>query len=556
MEIDQPVRKTRFLDAVVNELKAVSPGLEGTVWERTGNNMLDAPEDDPSWLLQVPDLWGWSPKNGPIPDGTVLHPGIKRLLAKVTGNISQAKKFVDISGWGIPGIYFSPVGPYPDGKFLQAIADGLAQAADIAAHSGTGPLKVRVLSGVPTMMGHVSPADFRDLLKSMVGHNANLIDLSVAVMLTRSPGSQNHTKLLVVDGISVIHGGINWMSNYYIEDGGTVEHGGHGGVAPVTDLDIALRGPAAASAVKFLDVLWDWAWKNASLKVQDAEVFVATSNEKDTEISKGLYAKCEPPPEHNGLLDVISVASLGYGIAKRDPASEYHPPDAQNVDQAARTWWVPFSYKSNNETNIDIDFMTVNPDANALRVLIENAQSKIVLSQQDINGFSHFPMYHALFDVRLVDAIAAKITAEVPVPVRIVLSNPGYPDYSNISSIDQAAAALFARVRLKTKTDADAVAALKAGLHLATLRVSEEPTWPKDRKYRLHTKVICVDDIAFYVGSRNAYPDTTQDHGFIIEDAAAARQLNEAFLDKQWAYSRAAIYDWEVAFAKGRLKLE
>ena len=55
-----------------------------------------------------------------------------------------------------------------------------------------------------------------------------------------------------------------------------------------------------------------------------------------------------------------------------------------------------------------------------------------------------------------------------------------------------------------------------------------------------------VDDTAFYIGSRNVYPDTTQDHGFIIEDAEAVRQLNERFLDKQWQYSRnAAICDWE-----------
>lgn len=45
---------------------------------------------------------------------------------------------------------------------------------------------------------------------------------------------------------------------------------------------------------------------------------------------------------------------------------------------------------------------------------------------------------------------------------------------------------------------------LRHGLQLAPLRVSNEQTWPGGYKYRLHSKVVCVDDTAFYVGSRNA----------------------------------------------------
>jgi phosphatidylserine/phosphatidylglycerophosphate/cardiolipin synthase-like enzyme len=106
--------------------------------------------------------------------------------------------------------------------------------------------------------------------------------------------------------------------------------------------------------------------------------------------------------------------------------------------------------------------------------------------------------------------------------------------------------ALFSRIRLRTASDADAQRAIDRNLQLASLRVSDQSTWPAGHKYRLHTKVVSVDDKAFYIGSRNVYPDTTQDHGFIIEDAAAAHQLSATFLDKQWKYSRkAAIFDWE-----------
>ena len=232
---------------------------------------------------------------------------------------------------------------------------------------------------------------------------------------------------------------------------------------------------------------------------------------------------------------MISVGSLGYGILPRDDRSEYVPPPAERIEQAATG--------SNNETNTDRDFMTVNPDANALRALIAAAQNRIVLSQQDINGYTGRPLQHALFDVRFLDTLIERMTAGVK--VRIVISNPGPPDYSNITSLDVPYKSLYDRARLTTRFDADAHKLLRRNLQLAPFRASEEHTWQDGYKYRLHTKVVSVDDTAFYVGSRNVYPDTTQDHGFFIEDAAAAGQLNQEFLDKQWNYSKnAAICDY------------
>lgn len=255
-----------------------------------------------------------------------------------------------------------------------------------------------------------------------------------------------------------------------------------------------------------------------------------------------LYKDAEAVTE--GMLQVIAVGSLGYGIQEADPASRYLPPPAEEVEQAACKDAASGS-TSSNATNTDRDFMTVNPDANALRALLACARKKIVLSQQDITGFSRYPLYHPLFDVRLLDILAAKMVDGVK--VRIVISNPGSPDYSNIKDIrTESVKQLFDRVRLCTTTTQEANNVLRRNLQLAPLRVALAPTWPENHKYRLHTKIVCVDYRAFYVGSRNVYPDTTQDHGFIIEDAAAARQLKVRFLDKEWRYSStAAIYDYK-----------
>lgn len=54
-----------------------------------------------------------------------------------------------------------------------------------------------------------------------------------------------------------------------------------------------------------------------------------------------------------------------------------------------------------------------------------------------------------------------------------------------------------------------------------------------------------MDDAAFYIGSRNLYPSWLQEHGYIVEDRAAAQQLKKEFFDPQWNYSQTvATYDW------------
>jgi phosphatidylserine/phosphatidylglycerophosphate/cardiolipin synthase-like enzyme len=522
-----------YLDAVEAELKSVSPGMKGTLWDRTSGNMLDPAnsKNDASWILQVPGNWGRQPASD-LPEG-VEKPGIRVLLDKVRRNISEAKSTVDITGFGPPSVIGSPAGPFPDGQFLDAMCDGLKNAA-AGKSKDDSRLIVRFMTGVLGGDFTADPWAFREALIKMLGKAADAIELRVASMATRGVTSYNHTKFVIVDGASVIHGGINWMTNYYIEEGPFASRG-YGDTAPVTDLDIALRGPAAASAGRFLDMLWDWARGNAAwIRIrfprQPAWIAVEKPNPSSGWL---LYENVTPPAP--GKLDVITVGSLGYGIQQRDEKSDYKPPPAAHMEQAATLL--------NNETNTDRDFMTVNPDANAMRALISQAKANIVLSQMDINGLTTVPFRHPLFDVRFLDVLAAKMSKGVK--VRIVISNPGSPDYSNISSMDVAYKSLYDRVRLTTTYDAEAHCVLRRNLQLAPFRASTEHTWPGDYKYRLHTKLVCVDDTAFYVGSRNVYPDTTQDHGFIIESKDAAAQLDRDFLAKQWDYSRnAAICDY------------
>lgn len=98
-----------YLNAVEAELKSVSPGMEGKLWSRTAGNKFDTTGDDTaSWILQVPDCWGWTASKG-IPAGAE-KPGIKKLLNRLRHNLAQATKTVDITGFGPPDMIGSPPG--------------------------------------------------------------------------------------------------------------------------------------------------------------------------------------------------------------------------------------------------------------------------------------------------------------------------------------------------------------------------------------------------------------------------------------------------------------
>ncbi|AYG84827.1 Phospholipase D [Streptomyces hundungensis] len=494
---------TPHLDAIEQTLRQVSPGLEGRVWERSEGNTLDASvAGGGDWLLQTPGCWG---------DATCAdRPGSRRLLAKMTENISRATGTVDIS----------TLAPFPNGAFQDAVVTGL-KASVAAGHH----LKVRVLVGAaPLYHLNVLPSKYRDDLVERLGKDAAGVTLNVASMTTsKTAFSWNHSKLLVVDGRSVITGGVNSWKDDYLET-----------THPVADVDLALSGPAAASAGKYLDELWSWTCRN---KNNFASVWFASSDGAGCMPSMPRAAAPETP---GAGVPVIAVGGLGVGIQQSDPASAFRP----TLPTASDTRCVVGLH---DNTNADRDYDTVNPEESALRALISSAGRHIEISQQDLNATCPpLPRY----DIRTYDALAAKLAAGVK--VRIVVSDPanrgavGSGGYSQIKSLSEISDVLRARLALLTGDQASARTALCSNLQLATFRGSANPTWADGHPYAQHHKLISVDGSAFSIGSKNLYPAWLQDFGYVVESPAAARQLDEQLLSPQWQYSRAtATVDYE-----------
>ncbi|MFF4452188.1 phospholipase D-like domain-containing protein [Streptomyces goshikiensis] len=494
---------TPHLDAVEQTLRQVSPGLEGRVWERTAGNTLDASTPGGGdWLLQTPGCWG---------DATcATRPGSERLLAKMTENISRATHTVDIS----------TLAPFPNGAFQDAVVAGLKSSA-----AGGNKLKVRILVGAaPLYHFNVVPSKYRDELVAKLGADARNIDLNVASMTTsKTAFSWNHSKLLVVDGQSVVTGGINSWKDDYLETTHTV-----------ADVDLALKGPAAASAGRYLDELWSWTCQNKS---NIASVWFASSNGA---ACMPTLPKSAAAPAPAGDVPAIAVGGLGVGIMRNDPASLFRPvlptaPDTKCV------------VGLHDNTNADRDYDTVNPEESALRALISSATGHIEISQQDMNATCPpLPRY----DIRVYDALAAKMAAGVK--VRIVVSDPenrgavGSGGYSQIKSLSEISDTLRDRLALVTGDKNSARTAMCSNLQLATFRSSAAPKWADGHPYAQHHKLISVDDSAFYIGSKNLYPAWLQDFGYVVESPAGARQLNAQLIAPQWQYSQAtATVDYE-----------
>ncbi|WP_285621186.1 hypothetical protein [Actinoallomurus iriomotensis] len=543
------VSPTPYLDRIEKAVRHVSPGLEHQVWERTGGNRLDDSAGD--WLLQTPQCWG----HDPCPRSD--RPGTKRLLDKITANIGEASKTVDITSLGCPEKLIaqlpSPCGTYPDGAFRDAIVAGLKKAA------GKHKIIFRMLLGAPVLPATVNGDDWIKAAKKTIGSSAGNVEFHVATMTTSYAGtplvpkggytpSWNHSKLIVVDGRTVITGGVNTYTNNYVET-----------PKPVTDMMMAIRGPAAMSATGYINRLWDWTCANRN-KLN----WLATTGSWVYQSGGGCVSRLRPPAAAKaGDLDMLEVGGLGVGIQAKDPSSTYQLPALKRPEDAK----CDLSYADKDVVNLDRDYQTVNPEETALREMVATATRSIVFSQQDLYGWcaaigGPIKAVQPLGDLRLLDNVAAKMIKGVK--VRIVISTPGNEDsYSTMKNMGQFSNLLRKRIALQAGSDRAADTVMRDTLQYASLRSSDKPYWKgkatddrgkvidcddakKPCTYAQHTKLVVVDDRVFYLGSKNAYPAFLQDDGYFIENPAAVAHLEKEFLDPQWKYSKAdATYDWE-----------
>ncbi len=506
---------TPHLDFVEDRLRELAPGSEGSVWERTQGNSINGYQGE-TWLLQSPNCWGQSDCSN--------AQGAQKLADAIYNDIANAEQWVDIT----------TLATYPDGIFQAAIVNGIKQA-----RLNNPDITIRILAGTPPAVGSTNTAysetayAYFNRLTNDLGSAADDARIIIAGVETSWLYSWNHSKMVTVDAKSAIVGGHNlWTAAY------------EGGENPVSDVSMRLTGPAAESAHKFADNLWGFActwsnnWWNQSLYVD-----LIKGDGFSWWDSCPATHQTSPAPA-TGSAQVMALGGLGFGMDESAGNGTGLAP--ANDSEAACSYW--FTDYFNNDAAYSME----NPAEHGMRSLIESATSNIFISQQDLIGPCLAPFANAYYDARLFNILADKLIAQIP--VQIVVSTPGANQgslvpYANAKALTEVTDILLRKVKQRANVgDTQAKEIVCNSLQYAPIRIAEGvDAWANGKLIANHAKVFSVDDAAFYVGSKNLYPSTLQDFGYIVEDPAAVTEFNNLYRSVIWQNSKsAAIVDFET----------
>ena len=462
-----------ILDQLRAELAKSDPtgAYAGITYDLTRGNRLAE-----GWIVHTPDTM-WGRKSSKLPPG---HSD--SLVQLVHDLVASAQRRVDIA----------LLQPAPEGPFLEALHNALQSLA------GRGRrITVRVILGQYPPDNVDVPAFFKALTE---GIDTTRIDLSVAAYRSCvafedcDSYSWNHAKIIAVDGRDALVGGHNLWAKDYLQD------------APVSDLSMHLQGPAAASAVRYIDRLWQYVCANTDKK---DSIALATSSGRCPS-SASLPAAVAG----RGGVPILAVGRLGAGITN----------DFANQSDVARD------------------------------MMLGAAQHEIRIVQQDL-GFG-LGRADVLFPDSTIDRLL-DFLRQGRGDIYIVLSNLGAKGksgstYSNDVTLQQLARHLHREVerrveardplsRWEIRRGPDPVNALLCEhVHLAPYRFGPDDSWPGGVPIANHAKFWMIDGRAFYIGSDNMYPVNLQEFGYIVDDPQAAQQIGDAYWTPLWQWSSKA----------------
>lgn len=483
--------------AVTAALRAVDPGAEGTTWDVTTDNTLDA-----DFLVATPDPFHGSnvaiPRTcsgeaGCDPDfqlatcavdadcgpsgacravrATVRAPGeeprklcvgdAETLVDDVYDLVTSTESFLDIASLSTP-----------QGRFTAALRNGLSFLA-----AKNKPIAVRMVFG-NYLTEPTSPPSIRaDVTRDLpAGHQLN-----VTVGAFRSAyDSWNHAKIVAVDGERALVGGHNmWQDDYLSKN-------------PVSDVSMRVRGGAAGSAHRFVDALWTYTCAT--------DWYPTTSHV----VSGSDGARCAAPygarsvARHAGNAVVIGAGRLG-------------------------------------------EAGTSNASDTALTALLGAARKTVRLSLQDMGPPTFVGVNVAAWPTAAIRELALALGRGVD--VYVTLSNKGAKgsgggSYSNgWQAIDVAKKVRDAARSEPSLAGQDLDTLLCTHLHVTTLRHGKDPTWPDGTAFQNHSKLAIVDEQAFYIGSQNLYIADLAEFGYIVDDVTATKSLLRSLWAPEWADS-------------------
>ena len=313
--------------------------------------------------------------------------------------------------------------------------------------------------------------------------------------------SWNHSKLIDVDGISVMDGGVNMFATNYLQQD------------PVFDLMAEVSGPAAEKTLGFTNMLWDFVNKYMRSYPQDVIEFQyqhgnITSNVPAPKLQQTANI---PPP---GKVEVLNIGRTGGGI-------------------------LPNGVRKNAS---DLAFY----------LLLSSAQKTMYIAQQSLNGSLNTWPFDQLKNAsgetiahtNLLSAIANLLVKKngqvyIVTSPTDTLKVPLELGYESLATKEQ--------IWDKIKAEAMAISPSSVGklcghLHIANIQFNDNDIqWPDTNKQIFdHYKFMMVDDHLFYFGSQNFYPSGLQNYGYIVDDpsGAASTTMKNSLWNPLWGYSK------------------
>lgn len=419
------------------------------------------------------------------------------LLVDVHDLVAAARQSVDIN----------LLQPAPDTRFLGALRNALNDLA-----RSRRPVSVRIIVGQYPPDEANASAFLSELTSELRDIPRARLTVSVAAMRSCAVTedcdsySWNHAKIVTVDGREAMVGGHNMWSPDYLVDN------------PVHDLSMRVRGPAAASASRFADRLWQYVCASVGKKASISLANFASGQSVPANECPVAPAPISPSRAAGGV-PILAVGRLGAGITK----------DFANQSELARD------------------------------LMLGAAQHSIRIVQQDL-GFS-FGRADTLFPDSTIDRLVDFLRRRDG-HIYIVLSNLGAAGnsgstYSNGVTLEALARHLRDAVqrrveakdplsRYEIRRGPDPVNALLCErVHLAPFRFGPDATWPSGKTISNHSKLWMVDDRVFYIGSDNMYPVNLQEFGYIVDDKKAAADILDAYWKPLWQWSQRAVVSGE-----------
>lgn len=451
--------------------------FEHITYEKTEGNLLQG-----SWVLQTPKYWGGSAKDLPNGHSHSLGTEIRELIASAQSNVD------------ITTLFSEPV----DGLFLESIAKGIGALA-----AKNRPIDIRILIGNYLQYFPDTEGLLRNIERLAPNIKGSKLRIFAAGLRVTSL-SWNHSKIITVDSQRAIVGGHNWWWQDYLC------------WAPVHDVSMRLVGPAAGSALRYCNRLWEHVdyWNRRALGIYSNDYDGPTGKIGGNSL-KWVPGSYGPDP---GKTSVLSLARLGRMDWGKGNQSDY-------------------SFR----------------DAMAL------AKKSIKISQQDL-------LLVLAPDAALLQELARAILEGVAVSV--VLTSPGAQSGAGTSywtgaslqaTANAVALATLIAARARGISIDEAIRRLRENFRLAPLRFSGDSEWPAQRthehcgqprvarKIANHAKVWIVDDRLFYVGSQNFYPCDHQEFGYVVEGEAETAVLLESYWNPLWQWSGRASLALDTA---------